>query len=165
MKNRRTKEEYEDAIKNSHSVAEALRYLGIVDRGGNYKVIKDAVKKYNIDVSHFTGQAWNIGLKFNPNPPMKTEDLLKENVNYSSTKLRDRLFREGYKEKVCECCGNTEWMGTPIALELHHVNGDNSDNRLENIQILCPNCHAMTDNYRGRNIKSARHENDDVEST
>ena len=148
MKNKRTKEEYEEAIKNSNSIAGALRYLGIVDRGGNYGIIKNAIKTYNIDTSHFTGQAWNVGLKFNPHKSYKTEDLLKENVQYGTTKLRDRLFRDGYKERICECCGNTEWMGKPIALELHHINGDNTDNRIENLQILCPNCHALTDTLR-----------------
>lgn len=162
MKYSRTEEEYVEAIQNSHSIAEALRYLGIVDRGGNYRIIKNAIKKYGIDCSHFTGQGWNVGLKFKPHKPIKTEDLLKENVQYGSTKLRDRLLKEGYKERVCECCGNTEWMGKPIALELHHVNGDNTDNRIENLQILCPNCHAMTDTYRGRN-RSAHSENCDVE--
>ena len=56
------------------------------------------------------------------------------------------------KEYRCECCGNTEWMGKPIALELHHVNGIKDDLRVENLQLLCPNCHAFTDNYRGKNI-------------
>lgn len=159
----RTKEEYEEAIKNSHSIAEALRYLGIVDKGGNYRLIKAAIKDFNIDTSHFTGMGWNVGMKFNPHPPLKTEDILVENSNYESYKLKERLFKEGYKERICECCGNSEWMGKPIALELHHINGDNTDNRIENLQILCPNCHALTDTYRGRK-KSAHRKSDDVES-
>ena len=57
----RSQIEYEEAIKNSHSIAEALRYLRIKDRGGNYRIIKQAIKKYNIDTSHFTGQGWNVG--------------------------------------------------------------------------------------------------------
>lgn len=154
MSHIRTKEEYEIAIKNSKSIAQALRYLGIKDKGGNYRIIKNAIKKYNIDVSHFTGQGWNVKLKFNPKPKIKTEDLLVANSNYSSFKLKNRLLSEGIKEQKCECCGLSEWQGKKIPLELHHKNGDNSDNRIENIEILCPNCHAQTDNYRGRN-KSA----------
>ena len=61
------------------------------------------------------------------------------------------MFNEGLKERKCECCGNTEWMGKPIALELHHLDGDNTNNKLENLQILCPNCHAQTTTYRGLN--------------
>lgn len=154
MSHIRTKEEYEIAIKNAKSIAQALRNLGIKDRGGNYRIIKNAIDKYQIDTSHFTGQGWNVNLNFNPNPKIKTEDLLVENSNYNSYKLKKRLLSEGYKEKKCECCGLTEWQGKEIPLELHHMNGDNTDNRIENLEILCPNCHALTDNYRGRN-KSA----------
>ena len=73
-------------------------------------------------------------------------------VQNSTYHLKERLLKEGVKECKCECCGNTKWMGEPIALELHHVNGVKDDLRIENLQILCPNCHAFTDNYRGRNI-------------
>lgn len=160
----RSKEEYEEAIKNARSIAEALRNLGLKDRGGNYRIIRKAAKDYDIDLSHFDGCAWNKGLKFNPNKPVKTEDLLKENCYYTSHKLRKRLLREGYKQPVCEKCGNNEWLGQEIPLELHHINGDNTDNRLENLQLLCPNCHALTDNYRGRGKRSAHQETGDVES-
>ena len=71
---------------------------------------------------------------------------------------------EGYKRCQCECCGNTEWNNKPIPLELHHINGDSTDNRIENLQLLCPNCHAQTDNYRRRNTnKSALEETPNVE--
>ena len=55
------------------------------------------------------------------------------------------------KQRRCECCGLTEWQGQPIALELHHINAIRDDQRLENLQLLCPNCHTLTDNYRGKN--------------
>lgn len=149
-KNERTKEEYEKAIKDSHSIAEALRKLGLKDKGGNYRIIKNAAKKYDIDLSHFTGRGWNVGLKFIPKPKQDIENILVENSTYQSYKLKNRLLNEGFKEYICEKCKRTEWEGEPIPLELHHINGDNTDNRLENLQLLCPNCHALTDNYRGR---------------
>lgn len=155
-KHQRTKEEYEEAIKKSKSIAEALRNLGLIDRGGNYKIIKNACSKYGIDMSHFYGQGWNKGLKFKPKQAEETINLLKENCYYQSYKLKKRLLDEGFKEHKCECCGNSEWNGKPIALEIHHINGDSTDNRIENIQILCPNCHAQTDNYRGRNKSATR---------
>lgn len=67
-----------------------------------------------------------------------------------SANLIKKLFNDGIKERRCERCGLSEWCGNPIPLELHHINGNRYDNHLENLQILCPNCHALTDNYRGK---------------
>jgi hypothetical protein len=67
--------------------------------------------------------------------------------------LKRRLLAAGLKAAVCEACGITNWRGEPLALELHHVNGDCLDNRLENLQLLCPNCHSQTDNWGGRNVR------------
>ena len=67
-------------------------------------------------------------------------------------KLRQRLIKEGLKLHQCESCLCETWMGQPIPLELDHINGDRWDSRLENLRLLCPNCHAQTDTYRGRNI-------------
>lgn len=64
------------------------------------------------------------------------------------------MIKEGYKEYKCECCGLTEWRGKPIPLELHHKDGNHDNNKLDNLEILCPNCHAQTDNYTGKNIKA-----------
>ncbi len=152
----RSKEEYEKAIKNAHSIAEALRNLGIVDVGGNYRIIKQAIKDYGIDISHFTGQGWNVGLKFNPAKHYSNEEAFVENSTLNSNNIRRRLIQSGIKECKCEFCGRTEWEGKSIPLELHHINGNNTDNRLENLQILCPNCHALTDNYRGRKNKKIK---------
>lgn len=107
-----------------------------------------------LDTSHMTGKVWNQGERYRPVKEAKPlEEILVEHSSYISTyHLKERLLKEGVKECKCECCGNTKWMGEPIALELHHVNGVKDDLRIENLQILCPNCHAFTDNYRGRNI-------------
>lgn len=150
---RRSKEEYEEAIRNSKSIAEACRYLGLKYAGSNYKTFHKAIKEYDLDISHFTGKGWNVGLKFKPYKEYSLEDVLVEGSNYGSSKLKNKLLKSGVKEHKCECCQRTEWNGEPIPLELHHINGDNTDNRLENLQILCPNCHAQTDHYRGKNIK------------
>ncbi len=64
--------------------------------------------------------------------------------------LKLKLLEEGVKEHVCERCRNRTWLNGPIPLELHHENGDSHDNRLGNLQLLCPNCHALTDNHAGR---------------
>jgi hypothetical protein len=65
--------------------------------------------------------------------------------------LKQRLLDEGLKINHCEQCGLTEWRGRPLSMALHHVNGDGKDNRLSNLQLLCPNCHAQTENFAGRN--------------
>lgn len=70
---------------------------------------------------------------------------------------RERLFREGIKERKCEGCNGTHWLNALIPLELDHINGDSSDHRLENLRILCPNCHAQTSTYRGKNRGAGAH--------
>ena len=158
----RTKEEYEEAIMSSRSIAEALRKLGLVDRGGNYRIIRKAAEDYGIDMSHFEGQAWNKGLKFNPSPAKPLEEVLVEKSSLCSSKVRNRLLKTGIKERKCERCGRTEWEGVPIPIEVHHINGNSNDNRLINLMFLCPNCHALTDNYRRRK-RSAQKETTEVE--
>jgi hypothetical protein len=64
--------------------------------------------------------------------------------------LKNRLLAAGLKDGRCERCGIAEWRGEALSLALHHVNGDGSDNRLENLELLCPNCHSQTDNFAGR---------------
>jgi len=70
--------------------------------------------------------------------------------------VKRRLLTAGLKENRCERCGIEDWLGEPLAMALHHVNGDGADNRLENLQMLCPNCHAQTDTFAGRNRGRAR---------
>lgn len=74
--------------------------------------------------------------------------------NISASFLRKRLIEEGLKEEKCEKCGNTHWMGSKIPLELHHINGNHYDNRIENLQILCSNCHGIEHNYSNVSIKN-----------
>jgi hypothetical protein len=64
--------------------------------------------------------------------------------------LKSRLIEEGLKADQCEICGITEWRGRSLSVERHHLNGDGEDNRLENLQLLCGNCHSQTDNWGGR---------------
>jgi hypothetical protein len=70
--------------------------------------------------------------------------------------LKQRLLSEGLKANSCERCGISDWLGDPLSLALHHVNGDGLDNRLENLSLLCPNCHAQTPNFSGRNTRFRR---------
>jgi len=81
---------------------------------------------------------------------MPIEELL-ASPNRNRNHIKRRLIKAGLKEERCEACGLTEWLGKPISLELHHVNGDGKDNRLENLQVLCGNCHAQTNTWGGKN--------------
>lgn len=140
-------EDIKRAISMSHNYSEALRILNIPVRGGNLDTLKSKVKIHNIDVSHFTGR--NYAHNKISNAYISVADYLGTGKYIHSTKLRNKLIIEGYKENKCECCGITEWNGNPINMQLHHINGNHLDNRLDNLQMLCPNCHSQTDNYCG----------------
>ena len=150
MKVKYTKELLEENIKDCYSFAELARRLGLKPEGSNPKTLKKKLNEFNVDYSHFTGQGWNKELKFKPKIAKKLEDIMTKDSNYQSYKLLHRLISEGVKEWKCECCGLTEWNGQPIPLELHHIDGDRSNNTKENLQILCANCHSQTENFRGK---------------
>ena len=154
MKSRKWNEEQlREAVKNNKSVRGVLLELGLAPKGGNFATIKKAIEVYNIDSSHFTGQLWNKGGHVVCNPAVSIEAILSNEVEYPSYKLKIRLIKAGIKEEKCERCGNTEWLDSTIPLELHHIDGNHKNNNLSNLQLLYPNCHALTDNYRGRGIK------------
>lgn len=134
-------------IKNSCSLREVCLKANIIDTTGNYNTLKRIIKEENIDISHFKRQ------NSSKQECHDIEYYLVKGSKIGSYKLKNKLLKEGLKEQKCECCGLVEWFGQPIKLELHHLNGDNTDNRLENLQLLCPNCHSYTDNYGGKNQK------------
>ena len=153
MKHRHTIEELQNAAKDSLSIREMLQKLGIASQGGNYKILYKRIEANGIDISHFTGQAHNKGKTYTKT---NTEEYLSNAVEISSFRLKKRLLKEGILERKCSCCGLTEWLGKPIPIELDHINGDNANNSLTNLRLLCPNCHALTDTYRGKNQKRAK---------
>lgn len=161
-----TQEQFIEAVKNSYSYSGVCRILGISPKGGNLKTVKNKIQQLELDASHFTGQRWNRGKTSEDHPSIKKKDIseiLVENSGWASGHIRQRLIKEGLKEAKCECCGRTEWFGIPIPLELHHINGIHTDNRLENLLILCPNCHAMTDSHVNIEQLSALVERQEVE--
>ena len=163
MKSQYTKEDVVKAVADNKSIAGVLRQLNLRPIGGNYKTVHRLIQEYGLDTSHFTGQGWNVGLGFKPKQAINDEDIYVENSDYRcSWRLRER-YKKTTGINYCEECGLTEWQEKPIPLEIHHRNGRNTDNRLENLQLLCPNCHALTSNYRGRAQLSALSEKRDVE--
>ena len=143
------KQELEQIVKKSSSYADVCRALEVSPRGSNYARVKKLIK--DLDISHFNKGAWNKGRKIKSvsHQTIPIQQILIENSPHTNSgKLRIRLIKEGLKENKCEVCGCTE------SLELHHINGNHQDNRLENLQILCANCHRKTDNFRGKGIRA-----------
>lgn len=140
-----TRQEIEQFVKESFSYAQLAKRIGYDDsskNGSAYRVVHEMIDVLSLDTSHFKGQGWN-----------------KDNFDYSrftygkkikSSQAVDAIIAlRGHK---CEVCGLTEWMNNPIPLEVHHIDGQELNSELDNLLLTCPNCHALTDNYRGRNI-------------
>lgn len=148
-----TDEEFSKAISCSPSLRQALSRLGLRPAGGNYRIAKERILSLRLDISHFTGQGHLKGKTHTWAKKIPLKDLLVECSTYSSYKLKNRLIESGVFEHKCYECGLTSWRGVPTPLELEHKNGNNKDSRIENLTLLCPNCHALTDTYRGKNKK------------
>lgn len=141
-----------DAVANSRSIRQVLLNLGLKPAGGNYFLIKKRIDELSLNTEHFLGQGWNVGLSFSPRKPKPIKEILVRNSEYQSYKLKRRLINEGIKKEACEVCGwCRKTIDGRIPLELDHINGDHKDNRLENLRILCPNCHSLQPTHRGLN--------------
>ncbi|MDT4921556.1 MAG: hypothetical protein QOI15_2458 [Pseudonocardiales bacterium] len=152
-----TDDDLVEAVRCSRSFSQVQRMLGYKASGGMHRYISAHMRRLGLDSSHFTGQSWARGLTgVGGRRARPLADILVVNSTYPSGPLRRRLIREGLKEPCCEICGLSTWRGEPLPLALDHINGDPCDNRLENLRVLCPNCHALTDTWCGRNIRAPR---------
>jgi 5-methylcytosine-specific restriction endonuclease McrA len=139
--------EFIELVDNSSCISDVLRTLGYSTNGNSWgnKIVRERMEKLGLEFSKNNKNYFN---KNNTALPLKK--VLIKDSEYNRTKLKERLVKEGIKEYKCEKCGLTEWLGQPISLQLHHINGIHNDNRLENLQLLCPNCHSQTENFASK---------------
>ncbi len=117
----------------------------------------DTYRKYAIKYGCFiTNQSGKGVHKPSSNKIPLEEILLGKHPQYQSNKLRIRLLAEGIFEYKCYTCNNIAWQGRPIPLELEHIDGVPSNHLLENLTLICPNCHAFTSTYKGKNVNKQR---------
>lgn len=141
-----------EIVPTARSVSECLRRLGLKATGANYKSFYANVERLSLDISHFKGQGYLKGESHNWNPKKPLDEILVENSTYlNSANLKKRLLKAGLLIYKCLVCGIDSWGDNPLSLHLDHINGNNRDNRLENLRLLCPNCHSQTDTYAGKN--------------
>lgn len=107
------------------------------------------LKRFDIDYVGNQGGKWMAKKK----RALPLKEYLEQSTDVQTNKVRQRLLAEGIKQHKCECCGLSEWLNSPIPLEVHHIDGNRSNNTIDNFQLLCPNCHAMTASYRGKNAR------------
>lgn len=155
-------EELQEILDNSSSFSEVLQKVGLKTSSSTV-TLKRIIAEYGLSTNKLEGNRYKREHELIPKTSNNTYDLeskLHKEVKTSSHKLKLKLIESGLKEHKCEICGLSEWLGKPIKLQLHHIDGDHLNNELSNLQILCPNCHSMTDNfgvYNSRRFKETKH--------
>jgi hypothetical protein len=152
---RYNEEQVRAAVAESSSLTAALRRLGLRPAGGNHQTLRKLIERYAISTEHFN-QNWVLrGPRTRRAKPLS--EVLVENSGYNRTKLKARLYDTGLRRRTCEICGQgEEWHGRHMSLILDHINGVATDNRIENLRIVCPNCAATLDTHCGRKNRLPR---------
>ena len=149
-----TDEQLKIAVKGAVTLRTVLERLGLQGQGGNYAQLRRHLDRLKISTAHIKGHSWNKGGRgVGGVTPIPLDQLLVNPCEYPSHKLKTRLFRAGLRSPQCALCGWGERSSDGrVPVELDHINGDRNDNRLENLRILCPNCHSLQPTHRGLNI-------------
>lgn len=153
-KRKYTEEQFIQAWLSSKTVGEVARKLGCNHSGGGHVVLRAAALELNLSADHMIDYGLNTGPGYNHVRFIPLSQILIARSTYSNiARLKIRLLRQGLLEAKCygQDCGITHWRGKPISLQLDHINGNNLDHRIENLRLLCPNCHSQTETFAGKN--------------
>ncbi len=152
-----SKERVEEAVRASFCWFDCLPKLGVPKVGGNYRTLKNKVKEYGIDTSHFSyiyakthnGKHYERELRNRSNNEIFKEGARIKTDNLKREYIKRMLGGVGY----CQICGIKEWNGIPLTFQIHHIDGNHQNHNLNNIILLCPNCHSQTANYSNKKRK------------
>lgn len=143
----KTKEELIQIVKNNTTWSGIMKDLGYTaNRGNSYKGMKKYLAELEIDTSNITGKPISGNYRYTLD-----EILVKDTPYVNMSKLKERVLKANLLENKCYNCGINSWNGKPLTLQLDHINGDNRDNRIENLRLLCPNCHSQTETFCRKN--------------
>lgn len=152
-----SKEELQALYDTETSVTNILKHLGLDNKGNNFRTLKQRVLSEGICLEQYNINKAKIQANTRIFCQIPLEDILKENSTYNRSALKKRLIKAGLLVDVCENCGlEPLWMGQRLVLQLEHKNGVSTDNRLDNLCLLCPNCHSQTGSFAGRKLKRKR---------
>ena len=147
-----TKEFTEDLVKQSTSITDVIVKSGSKFSGGMHRLVKNYINRYEIDTSHFVGQHWSRGKTWEQDRRIKrksNEDMFVVNGSSRQHTIRNRYRKiSAYECVVCQT--DPVWNGKELTLHMDHINGNPSDNRVENLRWLCPNCHSQTETYSSK---------------
>ena len=152
---RHTREILESIVAEASSMREVLEAVGLRPAGGNYSHMKRVVQGYGFSTSHWLGRGSNLGRKFGPK--RTPAQILTKRVpglsRVHGSVLRPAMMAFGVEERCAICGLLPEWQGQRLVFPVDHIDGDWGNNELENLRMLCPNCHSQTSTFSGRGRK------------
>lgn len=153
-------DEFKKVFNIANSLSDIARHFKYSTSSSVLKMIKERIEIENLDIEKLKKSrnqfyVQNVKKLHQKAGKKPLDEILVENSTCgNNVHLKNRLFDEGLLELVCCKCGiGPEWNGEPLSLQMDHINGINDDNRIENLRILCPNCHSQTPTFCGKHKK------------